>query len=260
MAMNIKKYVKGKFIWVAHYNHPTKVDETLLPEWAWLVRDTIKTQTYTRLLSMAVNQALKFALDNVTSTNIMTLSSGSAFFRDFILPTYKKIALNSHEYQLTPNNKLLHIEEIDINNIGKCVKYLASVGSGGWQYTGCDEDVEFHKLIQNRKFKYFRGCQWSGQIWPYEVGKELVEDLSTLKDKIVVRYACEEIYLSTYAYNYAKINNINIDYVEVIIDWGTEYKIPNINYIQILRKYYRDGTAVCRLSDSNDEIRQYLLN
>jgi hypothetical protein len=260
MAMNIKKYVKGNCIWVVHYNHPNKVDETLLPEWAWLVRDTIHTQVYTRLISMAVNQALKFALSHVTCTNIMTLSSGSAFFRNFVLPTHKKIALNSHEYQLTPDKKIFHTEEIDISHIGKCAKYLETVGSGGWQYTGCDVDIEFHKLIQNRNFKYFRGCQWSGQIWPYEVGKELVEDLSTLEDKIGVHYACEEIYLSTYAYNYAKTNNINIDYVEVIIDWGNEYKISTINYIQILRKYYRDGTAVCRLSDSsNDEIRQYLI-
>ena len=76
MANNISKYVKGNFIWIVHYNNEEHIDETTLPPWAWLVRDTIKTSSISsRLLLMAINQILKFALVNVTSKNIMTLSS-----------------------------------------------------------------------------------------------------------------------------------------------------------------------------------------
>jgi hypothetical protein len=265
MAENIKKYVKGKFLWVAHYNNSIKIDENTLPEWAWLVRDTIKTERSTRLLTMAINQALKFILVNVTSTNIMTLSSGSAFFREFIVPTEQKVALISHELKKSPSKNYAHIQEIDISHLGNCTKYLESVGSFGWQYKfGGDKDVEFHKLIKNRGFKYIRGCQWPGQIWPYEVGKNLLDDLTELEglnDYKDAQYACEEIYLSTYAYNYARENNMSIDYVEVIIDWESGYEVRDLNYVQMLRNAYEGGSAVCKLSDNiSDIVRVFIIN
>lgn len=263
MTENIKKYVKGKFLWIAHYNNSKQIDENTLPEWAWLVRDTIKTERSTRLLTMAINQALKFILVNATSTNIMTLSSGSAFFREFTLPTEQKVSLISHELKINPNKNYAHIQEIDISHIGNCTNYLESVGSFGWQYKfGGDKDLEFHRLIKNRGFKYMRGCQWSGQVWPYEVGKILLDDLTELEklnDYKEVQYACEEIYFSTYAYNYARDNNISINYVEVIIDWDAGYEVRDFNYVQMLRDTYEGGSAVCKLSDNIlDTVRQYL--
>jgi hypothetical protein len=265
MAKNIKKYVKGKFLWVAHYNNSIQIDENTLPEWAWLVRDTIKTERSTRLLTMAINQALKFILVNVSSTNIMTLSSGSAFFREFVVPTEQKVSLISHELKKSPLKNYAHIQEIEISHLGNCTKYLESVGSFGWQYKfGGDKDLEFHKLIKNRGFKYIRGCQWPGQIWPYEVGKNLLDDLTELEglnDYKDAEYACEEIYLSTYAYNYAKENNMSIDYVEVIIDWESGYEVRDYNYVQMLRKTYEGGTAVCKLSDNIlDNVRVFIIN
>ena len=265
MAENIKKYVKGRFLWVVHYNNEQHIDENTLPPWAWIVRDTIKTKHSTRLLLMAINQALKFAIANVTSINIMAISSGSAFFRDFIVPTCKKISLISHEVKLdSPGKNYAHIEEIDVCHMGKCTQYLESVGSFGWQYKhGGDSDIEFHTFVKNREFKYLRGCQWPGQIWPYEVGKMLVTDIRELDNSNlheILRYAPEELYFSTYAYNYAKTNNIAIDFVEVITNWNNGYEIQNVHYIDILRRSYEGGSAVSKLSDNiHNPVRQFLL-
>ena len=265
MANNIAKYVKGNFIWIVHYNNEEYIDETVLPPWAWLVRDTIKTSSVSsRLLLMAINQILKFALVNVTSKNIMTLSSGSGFFREFIVPKEETIALISHEINIDPSKNYKHIEEIDVKYMGRCSKYLESVGSFGWQYAyGGDSDLEFHSLVRRRGFRYLRGTQWSGQIWPYEVGKMILEDVSELDDSdnhINLKYACEEMYLSTYAHNYAKNNNISIKFNEVIIDWNNGYDIKSIEYIEKLRNNYKLGSAICRLPTIvSSEIRNYLL-
>jgi hypothetical protein len=263
MSKNIEKYVKGNFIWVVHYNNEDYIDENTLPSWAWLVRDTIKTSLSSRLLMMAINQTLKFALVNVTSRNIMTLSSSSGFFREFLVPKEETTALISHELNIDPDRNYKHIQEIDIKYMGACTKYLESVGSFGWQYAyGGDLDLEFHSLVRRRGFKYLLGAQWSGQIWPYEVGKMILEDVSELDDSenhIDLKYQCEEIYLSTYAHNYAKNNKMPIKFTEVIIDWNNGYHIKNIDYIEKLRNNYKLGSAVCRLPTLvSDKIRAYL--
>ena len=262
MANNIAKYVKGNFLWVVHYNNEQHIDENTLPQWAWLVRDTIKTSRPSRLLLQGINQALKFALVNTTCINIMTLSSGSAFFREFAVPKQQKAALISHEVIMEPGKNYAHIEEIDVKYLGHCAKYLESVGSFGWQYKfGGDSDIEFHDLVKRRGFKWLRGCQWSGQIWPYEVGKMLLEDLSSLDNSEYHKkqeWACEELYLSTYAYNYAKTNNIEISLVEVVIDWNRGYEVSRKSRIEELINYGY-GSGVCKLSDNmKDEVRLYL--
>jgi hypothetical protein len=260
MANNLSKYVKGNFLWIVHYNNSEYIDENMLPSWVWLVRETIKTERSTRLLLLAINQALKFAFINVTSTNIMTLSSGSAFFREFIVPKKSKVALKQYKEKLEPGN---HMDEIDIKHLGYCGMYLKSIGSMSWQYGwGGDSDIEFSKLIVKRGFKYLKGCQWSGQIWPYEVGKMLVEDLSEIEGSEYnsrLKYAAEEIYLSTYAYNYAIKNKLNLDFVEVIIEWNEKYNITDIRYIDYLRSSLYEGSCVCKVSDNlSDPVRVYL--
>ena len=264
MVENIKKYVKGSFLWVVHYNNEQKIDENTLPPWAWIVRDTIKTERHTRLLLMALNQTLKFALNNTRSINIMTLSSGSAFFREFIVPTKKKVSLILHENIIAlPGKNYGHSEEIDICHLGNCTQYLESIGAGGWHYKfGADSDFEFNDMVTKRGFKYLRGTQWSGQIWPYEVGCMLKDDLSELEtSNLRLGYACEELYMSTYAHNYAKDNDISIDLVQVIIDWGNKYEIEDINYINNLRDTCTmEGSAVCKLPDNiNSDVRKYLI-
>ena len=81
MAKNIEKYVQGKFIWIVHYNNNEPINENLLPDWAWIVRNTINTsKTINITLLLGIYKTLEFAIKNsVTFTNVLTLSSGSAF-------------------------------------------------------------------------------------------------------------------------------------------------------------------------------------
>jgi hypothetical protein len=263
MAKNIEKYVAGSFLWIAHYNNPAPIDEHSLPPWAWLVRDTVQTEPYARLKTFGITKAIDFAIANTKFTNCMTLSSGSAFFRTFQVPTYPTICLESHEKQFDPSIRLTHTEEIGIEHAGTCSQYLQSRNNHTWQYNGCDSDTEFHSLLTRRNFQWFKGCQWSGQVWPYEVAVMLVTDIGSLYDSASTKerpyYAAEEIILSTYAYNYAKEHSIPISLTEVIIDWNNSYWVPNIERIEYLRNKYI-GHAVCKLSDNvEDPIRQYLL-
>jgi len=263
---NIEKYVKGSFIWIAHYNGAEPIDENTLPEWAWLVRNTHATSPWRRTISFGIIKALTFAIENeVKFTNALVLSSGSAFYREFQVPTVPKVCLDSHETLLNPSAKLNHVEEIDIVHIGKCADYLKSVGSMGWQYEyGGDSDVEFHKLILNRGFKFMKGNQFSGQMWPYEVALMLESDIKTLYGSESPKYyVTEEIFFSTYAYNYAKIHNIQIDLSIVIIDWEKYYNISSLEYIDSLRNNSKlTSYAACKLSDNvlSDPVRRYIQN
>jgi len=268
MAKNIEKYVKGSFIWIAHYNNKEPIDENKLPPWAWLVRDTVMTEPYARLKTFGVMKAVDFAVANLSHfTNVMTLSSGSAFFRTFEVPKKPIVCLESHEKKFNPNAKLTHTEEIGIEHAGSCCLYLQSHKdfTFKWQYPGCDCDLEFHTLIKNRHFRYFKGAQWSGQVWPYEVAVMLSADIGSLYNSESTSqrpyFSAEEIYLSTYAYNYAKEHNMEICLTEVIINWAHGYYVPNLDIIHYYRhSYIKSGHAVCKLSDDvhNDPIRKYL--
>jgi hypothetical protein len=268
MTQNIQKYVKGSFKWIAHYNGIDPVDENTLPEWAWLVRDTNVTQPYEyhRLRTFGIIKALSFAIQSgLQFTNVLTLTSGSAFFKEFQVPVKPRICLDSYEKIFDPDVKLYHSSPIDIKYSGKCAKYLESIGSPGWQYTNGDLDIEFQTAIQKRNFKFFKGGQWPGQMWPYEVAKMLYEDIAKFYDSPNTKklnYACEEIYLSTYAYNYAIEYSIPIEFNEVITNWKSYYDgIKHIEYIDFLRKnpQFDSGHAVSKLSDNiNDPVRKYI--
>lgn len=267
MANNMEKYVKGSFLWIVHYNNPEHIDENTLPPWVWLVRDTIVTIRFTSLLGYAVCKALEFLVNTVTCTNVMTLSSGSAFFREYQVPKVPKVQIISHESHFEPNKPFEHTEPIPIEYLGNCVQYLNKKGSGGWQYaTGCDRDKRFHEYLKKRNFTHIRGGQWSGQVWPFDVAKMLVEDITSmandisLKESQYITYAFEEILLSTYAHNYAVHNQIAIERGEVIIHWAQYYDIKDSKYIDYLRTNVTEGHAVCKLSDClYDTVRQSLL-
>ena len=269
MAKNIEKYVRGSFIWIAHYNNKEPIDERALPPWAWLVRDTVMTEPYARLKTFGIMKAVDFAIANLTHfTNVMTLSSGSAFFRTFDVPKNPMISIEGHEKLINPSVKITHAEEIGIEHAGVCCQFLQSHKDFTclWQYPGCDSDIEFHTLLKNRKFRYFKGCQWPGQVWPYEVAVMLSVDIGPLYNSESTKqrpyFAAEEIYLATYAYNYAKEHNMEIHLTEVIIDWEHAYCVPNTKRIDYYRNMYSNSAhAICKLSDDiqNDTIRKYLL-
>jgi hypothetical protein len=92
IAENLKKYVKGRFLWVAHCNTHEFLDETTLPDFAWIVRDTIVTRAYSVSLTHAVSRCLDFA-SNVTYINALIVTSGSSFFRDYTVPTHPRVGL-----------------------------------------------------------------------------------------------------------------------------------------------------------------------
>jgi len=278
IANNLEKYVKGSFLWIAHYNGPDH-DENTLPPWAWLVRDTHATSPWRRSISFGVIKALTFALENgVQFTNVLTLSSGSAFYREFQVPTRPLVCLDTYERQIDPTADLSHVEAIHVAHLGKCANYLTSIGSIGWQYQlGGDSDTEFHNLILARGFKYIRGNQFSGQMWPYEVAVMLEKDIKTLYNShVTTYYVTEEIYFSTYAYNYAKLNNIPVGSSVVMINWAKGYAVDSVERITSLREDPRfngpsgpSGSsgpsgpsvpyAACKLSDNlSDPVRVFI--
>ena len=271
IANNLEKYVRGNFLWIAHYNGSDPVDETTLQPWAWLVRDTHATSPWRRSISFGVIKALSLALENgVEFTNVLTLSSGSAFYREFQVPTVPLVRLDTYERILDASCDLRHVEAIDIAYAGKCAEYLKSVGSIGWQYGfGGDSDTEFHSLVIARGFKYMRGNQFSGQMWPYEVAVMLEKDMKTLYNSpVTTYYVTEEIYFSTYAYNYAMINNMPVGSSVVMIDWAKGYAVTQPGRVVSLRsdaRFIGDPAyapyAVCKLSDNlSDPVRVFIHN
>lgn len=269
IVKNLEKYVRGNFIWIAHYNGSDPVDEESLPPWAWLVRDTHVTSPWRRSISFGVIKALTLALENgVQFTNVLTLSSGSAFYREFQVPTVSTVCLDTYERLIDPSANLAHIHAIDMAHVGKCAEYIKSIGSIGWQYEyGGDSDTEFHKLVLSRGFKYMRGNQFSGQIWPYELAVMLEEDIKTLYNSpVTTYYVTEEIYFSTYAYNYAMMNNMLVGSSVVIINWAKGYAVNTVDRIVSLREDPRfngvcGAYAACKLSDNIlDPVRVFIEN
>lgn len=266
MIKNIQRYLSGEYMFFVHYNGRDFVDENNLPDWVWLNRNPLSTQRFTRTLSLAIADTIKFAVDNVDFINIMLMSSGSAFFRRWDIPKYEYIALESHEK--VHNHKcgeLLHISPIQIEHCGAVSEYLKNNKGSPWQYgfegRGCDVDTYFHELIKMRGFKYFKGCQWSGQIFPKSVCIQIAEDIPKLKNAPMMFYACEEIYFSTYAYNYANENNIFVNLCEVNINWEFNYEIMDIQYIIHLHyNYPKIGSAICKLPDDTNHSTRLFIN
>lgn len=262
IAETLKKYVKGRFLWVAHCNTREFLDETTLPDFAWIVRDTIVTRAYTVSLTHAVARCLDFA-SNVTYTNALIMTSGSSFFREYIVPTYPRIGLFSHEI-LLEDKRLLHNEPIPISELGKCSDYLALRGCDAWQYANFDKDTNFHTLLIARGFKWILGSPFSGLMFPCAVADQLRDDLFTLEsnpDTSIPDYAPEEIVFATYAYNYAVRHGLHIGLSESIIHWGERYNVT-IDQIEKYRMcaiaFPGLGHIVCRLPEHVDKVRNYL--
>jgi hypothetical protein len=249
---NFKKYVFGNYLLFVHYNGKDDIDENLLPKWVWLSREPITTQRFTISLTIAICKTLKFVLSCVKFTNVFLISSGSAFFREYTIPLIPYIGLLTHESIFNPKGNYLHNSAISTQYSGCVSSYLQSIGGSKWQYEHCDKDVNFLNLVKNRNFKYFYGTQFPGQIWPYQVAKDVVDDFLTLTNNQF--YPCEEIYFSTYAYNYAFENNLPINYVEVITNWEYNYNIYDPEYIIQLRNYKINskeiGHAICKVPEN----------
>ena len=262
IADTLKKYVKGRFLWVAHCNTHEVLDETTLPDFAWIVRDTIVTRAYTISLTHAVARCLEFA-SQVTYTNVLIMTSGSSFFREYTVPTYPRVGLFSHEI-LLKDVRLRHNEPIPASELGKCSEYLATQGCPAWQYLNFDKDTELHTLFHARGFRWILGSPLSGLMFPSAVADQLRDDLFTLEsnpDTNIPDYATEEIVFATYAYNYALCHGLHIGLSESIIHWGDRY-VVSIDQIEKYRMcaiaFPGLGHIVCRLPEHVDKVRTYL--
>lgn len=259
MARNIEKYVKGKIIWVAHYNGKEPFDEKELPEWAWISRRTINTFSgFAPSLAHGVASALEFATRHVSFKNCMTLSSGSAFIKEYRPPKSEVVCLNMYEKIVNPNKNYKHAEEINVRHAGRFAEYISSIGGHVWQYGGCDKDTGFHEAIKSRGFEYIRGSQWSGQIWPMNVAKMIAEDIPNIKYPNNCNYSAEEIYLSTYANAYAREKSMQVGFCEVMIDWDRNYTVSNVEYVKRLIKEF-PYSAICKIPTETDHpVRKFL--
>lgn len=265
MIKNIQRYLIGNYMFFIHYNGTDFIDENNLPDWVWLNRNPIRTQRFTQTLSFAITDTIKFAVENIDFTNVMLMSSGSVFFRKWEIPKNEYIGILSNQKLFNFKNNVFHEEPVLIKYCGKVSEYLKEKGIGVWQYGfeghGCDIDLGFHNLIKKRGFKYFKGCQWSGQIFPKNVCIQIAEDIPKLKNENIMFYACEEIYFSTYAYNYAIENNISINFTECNTNWEYYYEIKDINYI--INTHYKHpniGHALCKLPDDTNHPTRIFIN
>jgi hypothetical protein len=281
MVKNLSLYMKGKFLFIIHHNSEESIDENTLPEWCWIVRDPIKTKHTNITLALGVNKCLKFAIDNVKFINCMTLSSGCIFFRDYLCPTEPKICVLYH-YYLFPQYRDYEahqypIPSIALGNIeGYFKNIIASPGhfnkrapwdhsgmvDSGWIYPAFDKHTEMHDLFRKRNIKYVRGCQFSGQVFPYEVAKAVCEDLLQIETPEQIakyNYSLEEIIFSSYSYDYSIRKGMMVEYATVAIDWDNYYEIHSLTQIYNLLRDNKYAYAVCKVPyDIRHPIREFL--
>lgn len=263
MAGNIERFVKGKYIWIIHYNGNEHVDENSLPEWVWIVRDSIKTTHGGVSLLQGLGKCLKLAHDNITFINCMVFSSGSMFIREYIVPLKETICAESHEDGFNPNINLLHVSPIPIKYLGSGGKYLLDRNHSTWQYGhdvgGFDKDIEAHMILRKRGFEYTKGCQSSGQVFPYVVSKMLADDLYILSSRPFYSHYCqEEILPSTYSYWYSQLCDIPIQKTTVCINWEYNYEIDSLDYVELIHDTMPNAYAVCKVTyDLNNPVRTF---
>jgi len=117
--------------------------------------------------------------------------------------------------------------------------YLSSKGGEPWNYRFVVHDKGFKRIAAKRRFTHYRGAQWSGQVWPQEVARRILEDDAMFEPQ---QYPCEEIYFSTYAHAYAVETGIQIDQSIVTINWSHQYLVEDVPPY---------AYAVCKVSENH---------
>ena len=256
IANNLNRFIKGSFILIVHANG-VSVNENDLPPWCWLASDTIETTHPTTSLLHAMSSCMATALRTIEFVNCMYVSSGSVFFRDFIVPTEPCVYASSHEGVFFPEKTFTYSLPIPVEYIGKCAEYLIERGGihyDGWQYkhyfpTGMDNDEDIQNIIKRRDtIKYIKGSHSPGQIFPYIVCKMLTEDLHEyfLKGNTHT-YCLEEILPSTYSYWFACKEGIPIRKNVVYYNWLHQYIMTDIKFIENLPSICPDAYAVVKV-------------
>ncbi len=260
MMENIRKYVHGNFVWVIHFNGSGDIDTSRLPEWVWLVPNPGYTQTYTPSIAYAIAKCISYAASKSVFRNVLTLSSGSAFFRHYDAPKTERVQFSTYDTLFNGNCLRHHNQPIPINMLGKCCQYLKHNGyEGTWQFEGFDQHTEIHAKLLKRGFKWICGSQWSGQLIPYIPAIQFAADMPSNGPS----YVAEEVLLSTYSYNYASLRDLPIWNSEAIIKWGPEYLVQDVKTVEIYRYISHTfpgiGHVVCKIPDDpNHPVRVFL--
>lgn len=209
-----------------------------------------------RSVFMGWLEAIKFGIDNFNFINYLILSSGSGLITNIPSITESCVYQKTYELLLNPEKKLLHSEPIDIKYIQKIYSFMLSQTKEVWgAFKDIDNDILFNNSVIKRKFKYIKTNQASGNLFPKEVGKWLIEDYY---DNFNGNdYQCEEVYFSTYAYNWSLLKNKEIKYSCILIDWQNYFRQITPEYINNIKKYGCYG--ICKIDDNpNSYIRKYI--
>jgi len=262
---NIQRFCgQNKILCVIHYNNNEFIDEHELPNNFWIARKRLKTVKFTQMIFMAFLQAIYFAHQNFSFTNYLLLSSSSGLFKSLPDMTKPMVAQNSHEGKFLNKDveeRTIHLNPINGKYIGNIDNYLRRTKSKRLDvYKKVDKDINFIKNFKKRKFKYFKVNQITGNVFPKPVGRLLLLDFYNKFQNIVGDYQSDEVYFSTYAYNWAITHNLTVQDSFTIINWHDDIKI-NMNDIEHLNTLYEiNGYATYRLSnDVLSEMRKYLI-
>lgn len=261
MMENIERYVTGSFVWVVHYNGSRPLDPSRLRDWVWPVPTPVATQGYTPTIAYAIARSIQYAASRTSFTNVLTMSSGSAFFRPYTVPITQRVQFPSYEPFFASDCHRVHTDPVSIKHLGRCAEYVQARGfPGPWQFGGFDEHVEMHEKLRTRGFQWIVGAQWSGQVLPQTPALQFAEDMLPSGPA----YCAEEVLLSTYSYNYAQTAGLPIWNSEAIIKWGPEYLVSQIETIQSYRRVCRTfpgmGHLVCKIPDDPSHYIRVVLN
>ena len=252
---NLQKYIKN-FICVIHYNSDEPINENELPENFWITRKRINTCRMTRRLFMGWLEAMSFGNKNFNFINYLILSSGSGLITN--IPEIKTpcVYQKTYELLLNPTKKLLHSEQISVKYLENIYPFMQSQTQNVWgAFKHVDNDTVFTNSVKKRNFKYIKTNQVSGNLFPKEVGEWLIEDYYDIFDGN--DYQMEEVYFSTYAYNWALLNNKEPRYSCILIDWDNYFRQITPEYIHNVKKYGCYG--ICKIDDNPESyIRKFI--
>lgn len=258
---NLQKFLKCNWILVLHYNNndPTEcIDEKLLPRNVFLTREVIESQRYTSLLLLAFVKCMKFAITHIKSTKIIMLSSGSAFAREVHMKDIPYAAFGGYQLKIDPHIVVSSKgEPFAVSQLGRICS-LIDDKSKLWLYPQIDEDRFLKESCLKRGFTVVKPSQCTGSVIPMQVAEWLVEDFDRIPQ--VIRYACEEVWTSTYVYNWALQNNIEIPLplCMILIDWRNEYEVKT-THSMIKKIKENEAYGICKLPDDVNHILRKIL-
>jgi len=280
MVKNLSRYIRGKFLFIIHYNSEEPLDEDTLPEWCWIVRDPIVTKHTNISLALGLNRCIKFALQNIKFVNCMLISSGCVFIKEYLCTSEMKICgichHNAFPHQRDANLHMYPIPTIALGNIEGYFKNVlvtpnrrapwdrTNMIDSGWIYPGFDKHTEMHELFRKRNIKYLKGSQFPGLVFPYEVALAVNEDLEVIHTDEQINtynYSLDEIIFSSYSYDYSIRKSIVYDYTTVAIDWDNVYYVTSFEQIYKAQRDNKHAYAVSKVPyDMNHPMRLFLMD